>query len=72
MDDQREWFTVDQVAARLQVNPETVYRWIRSGELGYLDLGKRAYRVRRSDLDELERQRFRPAARPDRAGEGER
>jgi excisionase family DNA binding protein len=69
MDEQRDWYTVEQVAARLQVNPETVYRWIRAGELGYLDLGRRAYRIRQADIDELERRRFKPAARPARTEE---
>ncbi len=46
-----EWLTVAQVAQRLQLNDETVRRWIRAGELPALDLGKKAgYRVRPEDL----------------------
>lgn len=59
----RTWYTVQQVAERLQVNPVTVLRWIRQGELPYLDLGgrKAGYRVRAEDLDAWERARFRDA-----------
>lgn len=60
MEEHHDWYTVNEVADRLRVHTETVYRWIRAGELGYLDLGGRAYRVRREDLDALVEARFRP------------
>ncbi len=44
--------TVQQVADELQVNIETVRRWLRKGELHGVDMGHRiGYRVRRSDLN---------------------
>ena len=60
----RTWYTVQQVAERLQVNPVTVLRWIRQGELPYLDLGgrKAGYRVRAEDLEAWELARFREAS----------
>jgi excisionase family DNA binding protein len=58
----RDWWTVEQVAAYLQVNPETVRRWIRQGELAVLDLGgpKTGYRIRRDALDTFIAQRYGP------------
>jgi excisionase family DNA binding protein len=49
---QGELFTVEEVAARLKVNPQTVREWIRSKRLIAVDLGRRAgYRVTAADLD---------------------
>jgi excisionase family DNA binding protein len=50
----RKLLTVDQVAERLQVHPETVRRWLRGGWLRGVRLGgsKLGYRV---SEDELER-----------------
>lgn len=50
---------MQQVADRLKVNPETVRRWLRSGQLrGYLLGGDRAgYRVAADDLDAFIRAR---------------
>jgi len=52
-DDEKRWMTVEQIAELLQVNSETVRRWIRSGDLPVLDLGgpKTGYRIKRDDLD---------------------
>ena len=47
-----ELMTVEQVAAYLQLNKLTVYKFIRSGELQALRLG-RSFRVRRGDVDEF-------------------
>jgi excisionase family DNA binding protein len=45
------YLTVAQVAELLQVNPETVRRWLRAGELAGISLGDKAgYRVTDSDL----------------------
>jgi len=56
-DEPREWYTVAQVAALVQVNEETVRRWIREGELPVLNVGKGKlrpdYRIRRTDLDDF-------------------
>jgi excisionase family DNA binding protein len=37
-----KWLTVTQVADMIEVNPETVRRWLRSGELRGSILGDRA------------------------------
>ncbi len=52
----KEWFlekllTVDQVADRLQVNEQTVRRWLRDGELmGIAFGGRTGWRVSSEDL----------------------
>ena len=48
--------SVEDVAAELGVNPETVRVWIRSGELVALSIGK-GYRISRADLDDFIRRR---------------
>lgn len=50
MDRIREILTPDQAAEYLQVNRETVYRYIRSERLGASRLG-RSYRIGKHDLD---------------------
>ena len=55
----REWLTVQEVAAELQVHEETVRRWIRDGEVPVVDLGRKAgYRVKRADLDAFLERRY--------------
>lgn len=48
----QEILTPDQAAAYLQVDRETVYRYIRSGKLDASRLG-RSYRIPRSSIDLL-------------------
>lgn len=51
------FLTTEEVLAYLKVNPRTIYRLIRTGELPAVRIG-RQWRFRQSDLDEwLERQR---------------
>lgn len=47
--------TVRQVAERLQLKPETIRRWVRSGKLRAVSLGSDAagYRVPTSEVDRL-------------------
>lgn len=47
--------TVEQVAERLQVHPETVRRWLRTGRLRGVRLGgsKLGYRVSEEELERL-------------------
>jgi excisionase family DNA binding protein len=54
-----ELLTVQEVAERLKMNPETVRRWLRQGKLrGYLLGGDRSgYRVAQDDLEEFIRAR---------------
>jgi excisionase family DNA binding protein len=52
--------TVQEVANRLSVHPDTVRQWIRNGEIGAIDLGGRAgYRISEEDLERFIRERFR-------------
>ncbi len=48
--------SVEEVAKELEVNPETVRVWIRSGELVALSIGK-GYRISRADLDDFIKRR---------------
>lgn len=48
--------SVEEVAEELEVNPETVRVWIRSGELVAFSIGK-GYRIARADLDDFIRRR---------------
>ena len=52
INDSREIFTPEQAAEYLQVNRETVYRYIRQGKLVASKLG-RSYRVPKRSLDLL-------------------
>ncbi len=46
------WFTVAQVAETLRVHPETVRRWLKSGQLEGRNFGgKTGWRIRESDLE---------------------
>jgi excisionase family DNA binding protein len=47
--------TVQEVAARLRVNPETVRRWLRQGKLQGVMLGgdRAGYRIAESELRRL-------------------
>jgi excisionase family DNA binding protein len=56
--------TVEQVAAYLGMNPETIRRWLRKGTLrGFLPGGKRSgYRIRQSELDRFVAEREGKAA----------
>ena len=43
---QPQWWTVARVATELQVHPESVRRWLRSGEMrGFLLSDKQGWRV---------------------------
>lgn len=52
MERSREVYTPDQAAAYLQVNRETIYRYIREGKLVASKLG-RTYRITRPNLERL-------------------
>ena len=43
------FFTVDEVAEKLQLNPETIRRYVRSGELEVYKFGKN-YRIEEKEL----------------------
>lgn len=46
-----ELLTIDQVAAELQLHPDTIRRYIRQGKLKQTKIGGTAVRIRRSELD---------------------
>jgi excisionase family DNA binding protein len=52
LEQSREIMTPDQAAAYLQVNRETIYRYIRQGKLVASKLG-RSYRIPKTNLDRL-------------------
>jgi excisionase family DNA binding protein len=60
--DQHE-LTLDQVAGRLGVHYQTVYRWVRSGKLPAVKIGT-GYVVKGRDLDEFTSSRTRPTSPP--------
>ena len=49
---EEKFYTVDEVAIILKVNPMTVYRWIKAGKLKSYKAGKQ-YRVKKEDLDKF-------------------
>jgi excisionase family DNA binding protein len=53
MADSDELLTVDEVAERVKVNPETVRRWIKSGRLPAVRAAGGPYRIHSTDLDRL-------------------
>ena len=50
-----ELWTVEQVAAYLQLHPETIRRWIRAGKLAAVRLGsnRAGLRIHESDVTRL-------------------
>jgi excisionase family DNA binding protein len=51
-------YNVQEVADQLDVHPDTVRQWIRSGELEAIDLGGRAgFRISESALQKFMRER---------------
>ncbi len=51
MQEQR-YLTVEEVAHEMRVTDETVRRWLRSGQLAGLNLGRKAgWRIERDDLE---------------------
>jgi excisionase family DNA binding protein len=57
--DEERWYTVEELAERWRVNPETVRRWIRTRQLTVLRLGDKAgYRVGHEEVARFERERM--------------
>lgn len=48
-----EFLTLDEVAAFIRVDAKTVRRWIASGILPMIQIGKHTIRIRRRDLQKL-------------------
>jgi excisionase family DNA binding protein len=65
MSDDEKLLTVAQVADQLQVHPETVRVWIRTGELEAMDIGGE-YRISRADLNDfIQRRKTGKKKKPD-------
>ena len=45
------YYTIEEVAEMLKVNPESVRRWVRSKQLPAIKLGGKYIRVETGDLD---------------------
>jgi excisionase family DNA binding protein len=46
------WYTIADIVEMLKVHEQTVRRWIKTGELPAVALGRKAgYRIRKQDLD---------------------
>jgi excisionase family DNA binding protein len=56
MSDEKEFFTVNEIAAQLRVNAKTVIRWIQTGYLPGMRVGKH-YRISRASYEEFLRRR---------------
>lgn len=46
----KEYYSTNEIAEMLGVDPITIRRWIQKGKLPAIDIGKE-YRVSKSDLD---------------------
>ncbi len=52
-----EMLTADEVARIMKVNIRTVRQWVSNGELAIISIGKREYRIARSELNRFIRER---------------
>ena len=53
--------TVPEAADRLRLQPSTVRKWIFERRLAYVRVGRKAVRIRESDLEKLLRENYTPA-----------
>jgi excisionase family DNA binding protein len=53
-------YTVEEVAERLRVNPETIRRYLRSGKLGSYFVAQ-AYRIPEAELERFMQEHWREA-----------
>ena len=61
-EDEKKWLTVREVAAELRTHVATVYRWVKSGELPGVTIG-RTVRIKAADFRALLR-RIQEGGRP--------
>lgn len=48
-----EYLTPNQIAAQLQLNVETVYRWLRAGKLPGLRVSRKSWRIDRKQFEDF-------------------
>jgi excisionase family DNA binding protein len=65
-----EYLTVNEIAQRLKLNPQTLRNWIEQGKLPALRVGRRV-RIRRADFERLLQEGFTGSARDTPAQPGE-
>lgn len=51
MEEKQQYLTVEQVATMLQIDPESVRRYVRQGKLPAIKLGKKYIRIDKKDLE---------------------
>lgn len=51
--DEQQYLTVLEVAEHLRVNPESVRRWLRDGNLAGVNLGRAGWRISSDSLQEF-------------------
>ena len=58
--EEERWYTVDQLAERWQLKPETIRRWIRLGDVRAMLLGDRrtGYRIHSDEVKRFEGERM--------------
>ena len=47
------YYTIEEIANMLKVNPESVRRWVRSGKMKAIKLGGKYIRVEATNLDDF-------------------
>jgi excisionase family DNA binding protein len=53
--------TVNEAADRLCLRPSTIRKWLFERRLAYVRVGRRAVRIRESDLEKLTSENYTPA-----------
>ena len=53
--------TVPEAADRLRLKPSTIRKWLFERRLAYVRVGRKAVRIRESDLEKLLRENYTPA-----------
>jgi excisionase family DNA binding protein len=64
MPDEDKIYTIEQVAKKLAVSPDTVQTWMEEGKLGSVKIGYRTVRILQSDIDNFIRDHHRESNYP--------
>lgn len=54
-----EFLNVEEIAARLRVDQETVRRWLRQGKMNGVSLGRAGWRITRAEVERFLKERQR-------------